>query len=247
MKILSRQFVAEGVLIVASILVAFSIDAWWDNLQDRKTERSAVQRLTIEFEENLRQLEAKREKHAMSLRATEALLAMVGPDQSNVPVISTIGPLLVQCLTNATFDPRLGTLNSLVSSGELVLVEDIELQSLLTEWPSAAQNLLEWQRIERENTEQFLLPFTLDYVAYPDVMLELALTDFDYLDDSYVESRFDSDFAALFSTLRFEGMLNNRRVNLKHLIYKAETLEKSTAAILERLADHAAAVAPDNS
>ena len=246
-KIPWKRLTVEGGAIVVSILFAFAIDAWWDDLQDRKTEQSAVQRLTIEFEENLRQLEAKREKHAKSLRATEALLAMTGPDQNSVSDISVIGPLLVQCLTNATFDPRLGTLNSLVSSGDLVLIEDIELQSILTEWPSAAQNLLEWQRIERENTEQFLLPFTLDYVAYPDVMLELGQADFDYLDDSYAASRFESNFPALFSTLRFEGMLNNRRVNLKHLVFKARTLEKSTIAILERLSGHVpGAASPDD-
>lgn len=231
-----KRLIVEGGAIVISILLAFAIDAWWDDQQDRRTERYAVQRLTIEFEENLRQLEAKRKKHAKSLRATEALLAMTGPDQSGIADISVIGPLLVQCLTNATFDPRLGTLNSLVSSGDLVLIQDIELQSMLTEWPSAAQNLLEWQRIERENTEQYLLPFTLDFVAWPDVMVEIGAADFDYMDDSYVASRFESDFPRLFSTLRFEGMLNNRRVNLKGLIFKATALERSTTAILERLA-----------
>ena len=31
-----RRFVAEAVVIVASILLAFGIDAWWADVQDQK-------------------------------------------------------------------------------------------------------------------------------------------------------------------------------------------------------------------
>jgi hypothetical protein len=107
---------------------------------------------------------------------------------------------------------------------------------MLTEWPSAAQNLVEWQRIERENTEQFLLPCTYDCVAYPDVMLELTSSDVgtsgfanvvSKTNAGYSPGKFDSDFEWLFASLRFEGMLNNRRVNLQELIGKVRVLEGS--------------------
>ena len=115
---------------------------------------------------------------------------------------------------------------------------------MLTEWQSATQDLIAWQRIERENTEQFMLPFTYDFVAYPDVMVALSASVneparpgnvLDKAEAVYAESGFESDFAGLFASLRFEGMLNNRRVNLRLLIAKAETLEASTAAIIGRL------------
>ena len=46
-----RVFV-EGVVIVLSILLAFGIDAWWDELGDRRSEREALVRLQGEFERN---------------------------------------------------------------------------------------------------------------------------------------------------------------------------------------------------
>lgn len=234
----------EGAAIVVSILLAFAIDAWWDDREDRAAERSAARRLVVEFSENLRQLEGNRKSHSESLAATRQLLDMTGPDQDGATVFADVAPLLISCLTNATFDPRLGTLDSLISSGRLHLIEDEQLQSMLTEWPSAIQNMIEWERIERENTEQLLLPFTYDYVAYPDLMAELALDDIGRtgLDNVSVKleynrkpSMFDSDLNALFGSLRFEGMLNNRLVNLQSLVERAAKLEVTTEEIIDRL------------
>jgi hypothetical protein len=104
--------------------------------------------------------------------------------------------------------------------------------------------MIEWQRIERENTEQLLLPFTYDYVAYPDLMAELALDDIRRTGMDYVvakleynrkPSKFDSDLNALFGSLRFEGMLNNTLVNLQGLVERAEGLEVTTEQIIDRL------------
>ena len=41
---------AQGFVIVASILLAFSIDAGWDNLQERDEERRIIESLRSEFE-----------------------------------------------------------------------------------------------------------------------------------------------------------------------------------------------------
>jgi hypothetical protein len=47
---MSRQFpslrvLAEGVVIVGSILLAFGIDAWWEGRQERQAERVYVARI----------------------------------------------------------------------------------------------------------------------------------------------------------------------------------------------------------
>ncbi len=43
------RLVAESAAIILSILVAFSLDAWWTELQDRQTERDDLDRLHVEF------------------------------------------------------------------------------------------------------------------------------------------------------------------------------------------------------
>ena len=48
-----RVFV-EGVVIVGSILLAFGIDAWWEDRGDRVAEREALEQLVITFAPSFR-------------------------------------------------------------------------------------------------------------------------------------------------------------------------------------------------
>lgn len=240
------RLLAEALAIVVSILLAFWIDAWWEEHKERQAERTAIENLTVDFHENLRQLRMDRQRQREAMDAAVALLGMVGPEPDAALSAETLAPLLVSCLTNSSFEPRLGTLNSLIYSGRLQLLRDVRLRALLTEFPSAAQDLNDWQRVERQNTEQYMLRFTFDYVALPDIMVALASSQ--PTDDSsinlgdkqrltFAASRFDSDFSGLLGSLRFEGMLTNRQVNLSMLIDRVNALEEHALAILERLGE----------
>ena len=48
-----KRISAEGAAIVVSILLAFSIEAWWDDYQDRGEEQGILLGLKSEFEQNL--------------------------------------------------------------------------------------------------------------------------------------------------------------------------------------------------
>lgn len=223
------RLVAEATAIVVSILLAFAIDAWWESRSDREAERSAIKRLVVEFEYNIDELGRSKQRHQRALEATEQLLALIRPGQQDLNDSTTVGALLVDCLQNPTFDPRLGTTNSLIASGDLHLLRDEQLQGLLTEWPTLAGNLLEWQIIERNHGEELILPFTYDFVAWPSIEAASG--------NQGRPSEFESDFNALFSSLRFEGMLNNRRYNVRELLAEIETLEEKTKQLIERLND----------
>jgi hypothetical protein len=110
--------------------------------------------------------------------------------------------------------------------------------------PAYAQDMIEWEQVERQNTEQYLLRFTLDYVAYPDLMVlisagEAQATAIGNLEDkvamTFSESAFDSDIKGLLSSLRFQGMSTSRAVNLRQLIEQSQNLEQQIIAIINRL------------
>ena len=224
-----KRLVAEATAIVVSILLAFAIDAWWESRSDREAEQSAITRLILEFEYNIDELGKGKERHQTALGATEQLLALMKPSQQDPNDLTNAGKLLEECFQNPTFDPRLGTTNSLIASGDLHLLRDEQLQSMLTEWPTLAGDLLEWQIIERMHGEELLLPFTYDYVAWPSVEVALG--------HGGQPSAFESDFHALFSSLRFEGRLNNRRYNVRELVADIEKLERKTIQLIDRLRD----------
>ena len=57
-----RVFV-EGVVIVASILLAFGIEAWWDGVQERAEEQLTLRALRVEFLEAKAELEYRLNFH----------------------------------------------------------------------------------------------------------------------------------------------------------------------------------------
>ena len=75
-----RRLFAEGAVIVASILLAFAIDAWWDGRQQRAAEREALAGLTVDFEAN-----AGRLLHARSRQPCIHGLASVPLSGDRVP------------------------------------------------------------------------------------------------------------------------------------------------------------------
>ncbi len=221
------RILAEGGAIVVSILLAFAIDAWWQERSDRTREQTAIRRLIVEYETNLQRLENDRADHQNVLTATGRLLDLIGPDPAEVQDPDAMARLLIDCLTNPVLEPRLGTTNSLIASGEIRLLQDEEIQSKLTEWPMLAQELIEWQEIERMHGEELILDLTYDYVAWPDMDVALGFEG--------NPSRFDSDFEGLLSSMRFEGLLDNRRWNTREAIERIDDLETETRALIERL------------
>ena len=55
-----RVFV-EGVVIVGSILLAFGIDAWWDDRANLEETRGNLEAVRIELQENLNRLDEQAE------------------------------------------------------------------------------------------------------------------------------------------------------------------------------------------
>ena len=223
------RILAEGGAIVISILLAFAIDAWWQERSDRAREEAAIHRLIVEYQTNLARLTEDKLDHQNVLAATNQLLDMIGPDPAAVEDEDAMAQILIHCLTNPVLEPRLGTTNSLIASGEIRLLEDNEIQSKLTEWPMLAQELIDWQQIERMHGEELILDLTYDYVAWPDMDVALGYEG--------NPSRFDSDFEGLLSSKRFEGLLDNRRWNTRNAIERINVLEDETVKLIRRLQD----------
>ena len=73
-----RVFV-EGVVIVGSILLAFGIQAWWDERGERRAQAEQIVTLRSEFRTARGTLESDADALEEAGRATNELLALMGP------------------------------------------------------------------------------------------------------------------------------------------------------------------------
>ena len=215
----------DFVIVVLGVFMGIQLGNWNERVAERGLERSALERLTVEYNNNLKILAEDREKAVRALTATKELLSMIAPAPDPNITDESVAQLLMDCMQNAKFVPTLGVTNSLTASGEIRLIGDPEIQRLLSQWPSTVQYMAEWQDIERNHGEELILGLTYDYLAWPNID--------NYLEGQPLEkSALESDYQGLFSSKRFEGLLHNRRYNTAESIRRMDEVRAETQTLI---------------
>jgi hypothetical protein len=215
------------VIVVIGVFVGLQVQEWSVERADRKAERSVIERLILEYEQNIEVLVDDQEKAVGAMEGSAKLLSMIAPEPDPNLTDELVAPILIACMQNAKFIPVLGTTNSLFASGDLSLIGDPEIQRMLNQWQTTAQVMIEWQEIERMHGEELILGETYEYLAWPTLSV--------YEGAWARPSNMTSDYQGLFSSKRFEGLLHNRWYNTRVAIERMEELKAQTRILIDRL------------
>lgn len=131
---------AEGCVIVASILLAFALDAWWDNRGHARELREQREVVAREMQSTRDALKRALDAHDFSANLAEHLLLALGRvvEGSEVVVADTlVGPLLPQI----TADVTTRSLDAFITAGGLQLIQDVAVRQRLLDWPTQIQDL----------------------------------------------------------------------------------------------------------
>lgn len=142
------RITAEGAVIVASILLAFAIDAWWDRQQDREDEREALAVLVEELDSVIEQMTEFRRFAEDKSRAAIDLRAILN---APVPIErrDDVNDLMMRNLLRRTVSlPRSGY-TDLVSTGAMRVISDQELRARILQVYERAERV---ERIIEKNT-----------------------------------------------------------------------------------------------
>ena len=117
-------------MIVASILLAFAIDAGWDQSLERGEEREALAALEAEFASNLEQIDYIID---LLLRGREsvATLRQATPAELRALPQRSISEIMLATSNVWTFDPVLGSTDALIGAGRLGIIRDARLREAL--------------------------------------------------------------------------------------------------------------------
>lgn len=163
-----KRILVEGVVILVSILLAFSIDAWWDARVEQQREREQLVSMLAEFKADLTGVDsvlAAIQGHAKNVESLIALLKSAGDEPVKVP-----GPLLGSAITWRTSDISMSTLNALMASGDLNLLRNTELRASLAGFPAFLSDVTEDEIVAQTFAEsqfsEFLAREGLAEIAY---------------------------------------------------------------------------------
>jgi hypothetical protein len=208
-----KRISVEAVAIVTSILLAFAIDAWWQERNEDDREREILIALLDDFEKSKSSIEEGRNFHIDVQRSNKRLLESAISD--DVALSSMEIDRLISALTWWDSQPRFftGALNSLIYGGELSVIKDDELRQELADWPS------EIQRTEslRSQDYDFFSNVILPYLRQNGSLLSIStiatakpgssdegstLIDLDF--------NGNSDHLAMISTTEFQNILTQK-------------------------------------
>jgi len=152
------RLIAESGAIVISILLAFSIDAWWTERQDNIREGRQIQALITEFEGN-------RSNLGVDLRRLREVTSSLD-ELTNQMSLSNEGDEVAvfdryfwSIRQGGIADPSTGTLDAMISSGDLGLLQNEALRAALSEWSARLDEVQTDQQTLRDFTGYELIPY----------------------------------------------------------------------------------------
>jgi hypothetical protein len=169
-RVKAGRLLAEGVVIVASILLAFGIDAWWDARNERIQERALLAALAGDSYATKDALRHTRRAHETVLASMERLLTYAENGAVPVSERAQVDTVLSRVFWREIFDPPVGAVETILGSGRLDVIENQELVGELTRWTAAVHDLNE---LERAGTDHFYR------TLYPYLSANLDLQDLD--------------------------------------------------------------------
>jgi hypothetical protein len=130
----------DVVLIVTSIMIAFALDAWWEDVGERRVQSEQIATLLSEFETARSTLNTLSDSIQNVSQSTIELLTMMGPEAA-APDSEKFFEMFGRSLNFGGATPNQTALVSVLATGNPKIMESDEPNGLLGTWPSLMEDL----------------------------------------------------------------------------------------------------------
>ena len=165
----------EALVIVSSILLAFGIDAWWEERKDRVEEQEILHGLYDEFSQNRERLERDMLIDATNSQILVAILEAIDSgvwNEQEIPIDGVIGDML----SPSTSDLGNGVFDALVNAGRIELLSNKDLRNKLAAW----NGIFDEVRDDQANNSKMVLEQMVPYFMRNGVPVSAAFVSFNY-------------------------------------------------------------------
>ena len=151
------RMVRDGSAVLAAILIAFALDAWWTDRDDRQRIDDILNAIVAEFEAARVQLDSVTAYNQLTIDHLAAFQRRSEPSLSQIPADS-LGLIVVLPIEGfQMFDPAFGALATLISTGGLERIQNTDLRSDLGGWLGELDDIGFEQRQVEFATQRFLV------------------------------------------------------------------------------------------
>ena len=217
--------IGEIVLVVVGILIALQINNWNINRSDRAKERIILVSLQEDFSGNQRQIDSLTENYHTELQTLEKLISYTGQNYYRQNSLDTLALVFVG--ENYHYLEIVdGTLNSILTTDKLELIQNESLKKLLSSYPGMVSKF----RIRESDYVQAVIN------AYrPQIEKYIALISVLNQNGKYDRNLMESDYEGFLTDRQTQNTLLNRFFTTSQVQEPAEELKKLNRRIVHLL------------
>ncbi len=228
-----KRISVESAAIVASILLAFAIDAWWAEIQEREFEHETLVGLLEEFQGHRFDLTSQRRGHEILLGAIGGLVSFARSGVFESDQFS-IDRSMYYLRIPITTDFGSGIRDALINSGRIEVISDKILRYEIAEWSSVLDELKDDQQIGVTLVFSFVLPY-LTREGVPVVRFANLAPDSPVKSGSRSLATDPEMLKRIFSDPEFLSILETRYGFMEHTIEEYDDLIIATDSIVAKI------------
>ena len=217
------KLVVEGIAIVASILLAFSIDAWWDNKQQHDAEQMVLENL-LEDLKSKQELLIEMNRFSQAIVESIEVLLRIGAGEQDEPDSATVDQLIGDTWwesNEALWDSA--PMNLLVSGGNLSLISNPQLVQELGALQVAMDRVRNHYRKDQQFHLEIMTPFIMSHTNMIQINAAMKHRPGSADESGYpsvnIRSRLSVDHEKLLSTLEFQNLLAAKMERQQDILY----------------------------
>ena len=235
-----KRIALEGIVIVVSILLAFAIDAWWDERNERLEETEVLLGLKSEFSRYRGEISNSIKYYANNRPLIAELIVATRKGSWDSETLNFDAAL------NTIYDPKShdfggGVLDALINSGRLEIISDYNLRVRLANWSQVFGEIRDDEIRNVDFIMNHVIPYMLRWHVPQSRGMELCCPYAEWPISTVSVADNPDKLSRLLTDPEFEVLVEMRYESLAHIAleYRTALLEMDAilAAIDESLAD----------
>ena len=144
--------VLELLIVVVGVVIGFQVTAWGQSQEDRSRERTYLRQIVTDLAETERLIAAEDSiRYDTVIPSARRLIRSFGHEPK--PPADSVLAWFPSAWRYGFLRPLLGTASALISSGNIDLIQDDSLRSAIVAYVDLNEELMEEQRLYRDNVE----------------------------------------------------------------------------------------------
>jgi len=207
-----KYAIGEIILVVIGILIALSINNWNENRKNSSIEKETLISLKSDLTSALEQLNEKIIQN-IDYKTRDSILLDVIHFKKEIS-IDSLESLTLNHIWSPGFDPELGTLNEILSTGKMGIIKNVSLRKHISTWNKYMDELIEVDNKLAYFDLQVKTPLYSKNLPYKNGMSKLINNGSD-LGYQFPKSNFEWNSKTLLQSKEFENMLSNYMIYSK--------------------------------